>query len=265
MRGFYLLLLILATGVVYAQLPAPMKKPADDPLKLKFKGSEKRRVVNLCFNYDFQSPAQDMAKRFGNSSAIGIGCLVKTKSNFIWGGEFSFMFGSNVKEYTILDSVLNSTGNLIGVGGTYTDFSISQRGYFLMGRVGKVIPVLKNNKNSGFIISGGVGFMQHKIKITASETDIPYLNKDYKKGYDRLSNGLLLNGFAGVYYLDRKHFINFYAGYNYMHAFTQNRRDWNFDTMAQDKQKRNDVLSGFRIGWIIPLYPSSKTDEYIFY
>lgn len=265
MRAFYLLLGLLLGITVLAQQPTPMKKPSDDPLKIKFRGTEKRKVVNLSFNYDFQSPSMDMAKRFGNNSALGIGCFVKTKSNLIWGGELSFMFGPNVKENTILDSLTNSSGNVIGINGGYSRLGLSERGYFLMSKVGKVIPVLKQNKNSGFIVSGGVGFMQHKLKITAPDGDVPALSKAYKKGYDRLTNGLVLNGFVGIYYLDRKHFINFYAGYNYLYGFTQSRRDWNFDTMTQDKQKRNDVLSGFRFGWIIPIYPSSKTDEYIFY
>lgn len=266
MKRIFILVMLFTGLTCVAQMPAPMNKPAtEDPLKIKFKDKEKRKVVTLEFNYDLQNPGGDMAKRFGTNSAVGFGTSVKTKRNFTLGGEFGFMFGSDVKENTILDKLLNGSGNIIGITGQYARVTISERGYFFLGKAGKVIPVFKYNKNSGFMLSAGVGFIQHKIRIAAPDNDLPSLNKDYKKGYDRLTNGLLVNGFAGFYYLDKKHFVNFYIGYNYMQGFTQSRRDWNYDTMSQDNTKRKDVLQGFRIGWIIPIYPSAKTDEFIFY
>lgn len=246
------------------QTPAPAApKPVED--KAKFRPDEIRRVVNLQVTYDYQIPSADMAKRFGNNSAIGFGSFFKDKKNFFYGIEGAFMFGGDVKETGILDSLRNSDYRIIGINGAYSNITISQRGYFLLAKGGKVFPVFKRNRNSGIMVSGGVGFMQHKIRIAVPDNNVPLLDKEERKGYDRLTNGLTLNQFVGFYYLDREKFINFYVGYNLMQGFTQSRRDWNYDTRTQDTQKRMDMLGGVRFGWIIPIYPSSKTDEYIFY
>jgi hypothetical protein len=257
-----LCLALLQASAQQNPLPAPIKG-ADE--NARFRADEIRRVVNLQFTYDYQVPSRDMADRFGSNSAIGFGSFFKDKKNFFYGIEGAFMFGSNVKENGILDSLRNSDFRIIGINGGYSNITLSQRGYFFLAKGGKIIPLFKRNRNSGIMISGGVGFMQHKIRIAVPDNNVPLLDKEYRKGYDRLTNGLVLNEFIGFYYLDRKKFINFYVGYNLMQGFTQSRRDWNYDTRTQDTQKRIDQLGGIRFGWIIPIYPAAKTDEYIFY
>src|SRR5690606_34872644 len=107
-------------------------------------------------------------------------------------------------------------------------------------------------------------FFQHKIDFEVDETVVPQLNKDYKKGYDRLTNGFMITQFVGYAFFDAKKRINLYAGFEFSQAFTQNRRPWNFDQFLQDDTKRVDLLSGFRIGWILPLYPKS-TEQFFYY
>ena len=103
--------------------------------------------------------------------------------------------------------------------------------------------------------------LQHKIRI---EGAAPQLMGEYKKGYDRLSNGLALGEFIGYVHLGKNHFINFFAGFEIIEAFTKNRRSFNIDTIEKDDTKRLDILSGFKFGWIIPLY-RRNADEFYYY
>jgi len=64
--------------------------------------------------------------------------------------------------------------------------------------------------------------------------------------------------------LTHNHRINFFAGFDFTEAFTQSRRDINFDTMRKDDENRLDLLVGFRVSWTVPLYLGTKPEE-IFY
>jgi hypothetical protein len=44
-------------------------------------------------------------------------------------------------------------------------------------------------------------------------------------------------------------------------AFTQSRRSYNFDTRSTDTESRQDFLTGFKIGWTLPLYLGENADE----
>ena len=90
---------------------------------------------------------------------------------------------------------------------------------FLSG--GYVFPVLSPNPNSGIIVSGGIGILQHKILIDFRDAQIPQLGEEYKKGYDRLSYGLALNQFVGYVFFGNKKLINFYAGVELTQAWTK--------------------------------------------
>jgi hypothetical protein len=106
--------------------------------------------------------------------------------------------------------------------------------------------------------------LQHKIKIQDESKSVSQLTGDYKKGYDRLSNGLAMTGFIGYQHLDPKKRINFITGFDLTMGFTQNRRDFNFDTMTKDERKRKDFLVGFKVGWILPISTGENPEE-IFY
>ena len=104
--------------------------------------------------------------------------------------------------------------------------------------------------------------MQHKIKIETVGNTVPFLNKEYRKGYDHLSNGLALHQFIGYQYMGNKKTINFFAGFDFFEGFTQNRRDFNFDEMKKDEMKRKDILLGIKAGWILPLYKQAPNSFY---
>ena len=89
------------------------------------------------------------------------------------------------------------------------------------------------------------------------------LSGDYKKGYDRLTNGLTLKQFIGYQHLDPNLRLNFFAGFEFLEGFTRSRRDFDFDTRRKDQTDRLDLLWGFRVGLVLPFYFSGDRD--IFY
>ncbi len=216
-------------------------------------------------NYTYQVPLADMANRFGGNSALGIGVGMKFGKNIFLGAEGGFMFGRNVKEFNILDGITDANGFLIGSSGLYTDYAFSEKGFSMQAQVGKIFSFAQPNANSGLMALFGVGFLQHKISIDTDEEEFPAIDKTYRKGYDRLTNGFMLSQFIGYFYIDaRKKRINFYGGIEIQEAFTKNRRSWNFDENRKDDSARKDILVGLKLGWIIPFY-ISQTEKYYYY
>lgn len=219
----------------------------------------------LGFSYAFQFPGGNLKERFGYNSSIGIHFLNKTKKNWIWGLDWTFTFSpqSQVKEpLSLFDSINTSNGNLVDANGEYAVLLFYERGWTSTFKFGKLFPVGSQNKNSGICLLTGLGYMQHKIRIEDKFNRAPQISKEYKKGYDRLSSGLMLSQFVGYMFLGNNKLLNFYAGFEIMAGFTKNRRSFNFDTMEQDTKQRLDLYYGPRIGFILPLYKRLPNDYY---
>lgn len=214
-------------------------------------------IVNaklLSLGYTFQIPMADMADRFGSNNNIGASFCFKMAHNFLLGVEGNILFGGNIKEDTILDGLFTSQGFLIGTNGLAESVILFERGYSVSGKVGKLFPVFNSNPNSGLNVMIGAGFLQHKIKIEDPDNAVPYVNGVYSKGYDRLTNGISISQYIGYLHLDRRKLINFNLGIELIEAFTQNRRDFNYDQMKKDTTKRLDVLLGVKFALILPFY-----------
>ena len=216
--------------------------------------------------YTYQMPGGDMADRFGNNSGIGGGFQWKTNKNWIFGGEFIYLFGNDIK---IADQIMNnlktSEGGIINMAGNFASTHLYERGYYISGRFGKIFPVISPNPNSGIVVMGSIGYFQHKIKIEVTDNSAPQLIGDYKKGYDRLTSGIGISEFIGYMYISDSRLLNFFAGFEFNQAWTNPRRDVNFDTMKPDEiSKRFDTLMGIKIGWIIPLFKRMPEKYYYF-
>ena len=59
------------------------------------------------------------------------------------------------------------------------------------------------------------------------------MSKEYKKGYDRLTNGPAITEGISYLHCGSKRLINFSLGLECTQGFTQNRRDYNFDQMKK--------------------------------
>ena len=223
-------------------------------------------ILQVEVNYSFCIPGGNLADRFGVNSTIGAGLTYKLKSNWTIGAEISYLFGSNVKEDSILNHLRVQSGVIVNKYGEGAKewVTMAERGFYACLKFGKLIPVTKYNDNSGLIVSAGFGILQHKIHIENKDNNVPPVINDYKKGYDRLTNGFSLKEFVGYQHLSNNGYFNFYGGFEFYQSWTQCRRAFNFDTMQKDETKRKDFMYGIRIGWILPLYKKTP-DKYYYY
>lgn len=217
-------------------------------------------------SFAYQTPGGDMSDRFGSNSNIGGGFQWKTNSNWVFGGEFNYVFGKTIKiEDELMSNLRIGTGQIIDQAGNFGIVNNYERGYFILLKAGKLIPIISPNPNSGILLMGGVGYMQHKIRIEVTDNNIPQLTDDYKKGYDRLTGGICLSQFVGYIFFSNSRLTNFYGGIEVTEAFTKPLRDVNFDTRKPDDvSNRLDLFFGVRVGWILPLFKRMPENVYYY-
>ncbi len=220
--------------------------------------------INL--SYGFQFPAGDMDDRFGNNHVVGGEFAFKTVNNWFFGADYNFLFGENITDKdSLFNNIRTSDGNVIDGNGNFAGYAIFERGLHLGFRAGKIFPVFSPNPNSGILFTAGAGYLQHKIRIEINENTAPQLDGDYKRGYDRLSGGFNYQLFLGYMLFSNNRLLNFYGGFEFNQAFTRPYRDYYFDTKGPDPvQNRNDILYGFRVGWMIPFYKRLPDKYYYF-
>lgn len=221
-------------------------------------------IPMIRINYGFQIPHGDMAKRFGANSNVGFSIVAKTKSNFLYGYDFTGLFGNVVKEDEVLDYIKTESGEVINQLGKFADILMTERGFYTGPQLGYIYTFKKPNPNSGLYLMVSGGLMQHKINIQNKNEDAPQVLGEYIKGYDRLSNGFALKESIAYMFFDNKSIVNFYVGFDFYQGWTQNRRDIDYYLMERDTKKRLDLLYGFKFGWIITLH-KPISDTYYYY
>ncbi len=207
----------------------------------------------------------DMAERFGQSYTAGMGIGYKTSDNWNFSLQGQFMFGSNVKNGAhLLDPVLSESGFLFNQTGEYATFTLDQRGAYGTFDVSKTIhDFFAANRNSGFNILLGAGYLAHWVKINNVGDDSPQVLDEYMKGYDELSGGFLLKQSIGYQYMSVNRRVNFRLSFEVMEAFTTNYRAFNYSTGKPVSGNFTDLVYGFRLEWILPIY-SQPTSNYFY-
>jgi hypothetical protein len=218
---------------------------------------------HVSISYGYAAPGGNLADRFGNNGSLGLGFHIKAKSNWVYGVQGIYIFGNRVHEPGLLQNLYTVNGEILDNQGQITKMFIQERGYCITMNGGRLFNFIGPNPNSGLLILGGIGFMQHKIRLEHQETKVRQLEGDYIKGYDRLTNGICFYQFVGYSLMSSNKLVNFFAGFESYQGLTQSRRGYNFDTMKQDNNKRRDVLVGMRAGWVLHLYERTP-DKYYF-
>jgi hypothetical protein len=255
MRRVFLLAIIAFAAALSAQ--------AQDDLFGTTKKDPKKGVV-ICLNGSLDFPAADMAKRFGISYRVGPSVFYKTKKNWIIGAKADFIFGNKIKEESFLANLKSPDESYISYNGMRVGISPFERGYLLGLQAGRIITLSDKSSDNGLMLLTSAGFIQHKILISYDRnTDLPQLAGDYKKGYDRLTNGVFLEQFVGYTYFSNNGLINFNIGLDVMAGFTKGRRDYLFDINKAGTDSRLDMLYGIRAGWYIPVF-KRKSEEFYF-
>ena len=222
-------------------------------------------IPMISVHYSGHIPGGDMADRFGNSSMVGGSLALKTKKNWIFSLDGNFLFGNQIKnESFYFHSIKNSQGYVIDGNGMAAEIYLYERGFNFSAHFGKQFKFLNPNPNSGPFVELGFGFLQHKVRIENPYFVAPQVIGDYKPYYDRLSSGLSFTQLIGYRFLSDSRLLNFYLAFEFNQAFTQGRRTYNLDDMKSGAENRIDLLSGIRIGWIMPLYPKAPKEFYYY-
>ena len=139
-----------------------------------------------------------------------------------------------------------------------------QRGFNSYLFLGKAFHFSKKSL-SGIYISQGLGFLQYKLFIDTKNQDIPQLNEEMKKGYDRLTNGISSKFSIDYKYYSKNGRFQLVSGIHYTIANTKHQRAYDFANNLQYTEiKRWDKFLGFDIGIIIPISRRNK-EEFHYY
>jgi len=249
LRLYFVGLCVLCIGPVLAQLNQEKEE------------QESISVFSFDFSLAGQTPAGDLAERFGDNGSLGFGIQYKTVSQWIFGLEGAFLFGNNVKEPVAI-GIRNSDGFIIDREGNFVNLLVLERGMTITASAGRLFPIFGPNKNSGIVVKLGGGFIEHRIRLEARLNEVPQIEGDYAKGYDRLTNGATIFQFIGYRNFSDNRLLNFTLGIEGYQGFTQNRRAFDFDLGRKDDEKRLDVLVGVRLTWSLPLYSKDSKDYY---
>jgi hypothetical protein len=237
------------------------------PLSLKSQTEKKPEKLEsfpyIYALYGFQMPGGDLADVYGAGNEAGGGAGFKTKTGCMLGLEASVFFGGEVKQNT-LQELMNSDNQITNMYGEPGSINMRQTGFKVMGTLGKIFPVFGSNSNSGIFIRGNMGLLQHKIYIESVGNNIPQLSGDYVKGYDRLSNGLMIGEFVGWQNFSKNGAYHFILGFEFTQAFTENRRDWDYATYQKIDGKRLDLMYALKLGYYIPFRQKQSTG-YFYY
>ncbi len=209
-------------------------------------------TVFLNIQYGAQTPVLDMKNRFGTSLRTTVVLAYQpSKKRSVWSAAGFFQFGALVKEH-VFSNLLTPEGYLIGNDKNPAVIQLRQRAWFLgLGRGWRF-----NNK-SVFLQRLNVdmygGFFQHKIRIQDDPSRVvPQISGEYRKGYDRLSNGpgALLN-FS--YNPTAKPLLTrFVVGIDLFASPTWNRRPVNFNTGVKDEAIFWVFQPGIHLGYHFP-------------
>jgi hypothetical protein len=219
------------------------------------------KVPYFNVSYAGQLPMGVYGDRFGANSSLGFIAGMKNKENFTFEIEGTFMFSQNVKE-DVLIPLRNSSGFIVNINGQPAAILVQHRGFTETIMIGKLLPIIGPNENSGLHIKLGLGTMHHKIRIDNENSLVPELNKPKQYYYDRLTFGFLIKQYVGYYHLSTKRLRNFTAGLEFGQGFTRGMRDYQIDLMAPYRGYRLDYFVGARIGWTVPVYRRTNKDFY---
>jgi len=218
----------------------------------------------IAVHYGLNNSKADLAQKFGNLNHLGTLAGYKTKKNWFYGLEGNFIYGNQVQLNGMFNHLLDAQGTVTDVNGDIGKVVVTARGFNTNLVIGKIIPFLSPNKNSGIFINAGIGFLAHRYRIDTQDQVIPQLELEYRKGYDRYSIGPNLSQFVGYSFMSNYGLVNFYGGFYAQQGFTKNQRTIFFDQpeIPVSTKTMVDIQIGVKLGWLIPIYKRQPKEYY---
>lgn len=217
-------------------------------------------------NMSGQLPLGYLHDWFKPNLSVGTGVTLKTKSNWTFDINLSYMFGGNLRDTTFafLGDLANENNIVIDGNGNKAKLYFEGR-YWMFGLgIGKLIPV-DRWKNSGIWLRLSGGYFGHKIRINDYNNQVPQLDGDYKKGYDHLSSGFAMSQFVGYLFNQHNRILSFYGGIEFYEIWTKPTRNYIFyEGPTAGKKNGFSGLISLKIGWNIPLYEKKSVTTFYY-
>jgi hypothetical protein len=210
----------------------------------------------------FNTPMEDLKDRYGPSMDFGINLDYVTASNWIFGGQFAYFFGDNVK----IDPVApyrTAQGWVLGDNNQESILFLKQRGLFLGGGIGKLFQ-LKPDSRTGIKFMVQAGVLQHHIRFADEDNSVVQIRAGRHTRYDRLARGFALKETVAYKMLSSDRRMNFELALDFTQGFTSDVRAYHFDTGLPGDKNRLDLMIGLRLSYYLPFY-FVKGEREIFY
>lgn len=213
-------------------------------------------------SYAGQLPGGQLGQLFGFNSNVQGGIYYKTESNWIYGASFAYFFGDQLRNEGILDSLATSNSNLIANDGNYPGISYFEKGFDMQLTIGKLFPVSRN-LNSGILVTLSAGYLQYHLDIEAPTDWTPQISDSYLYGYQHLTAGVCATEFIGYQYISKRQFLAVFGGFEFTEIMAK-ALQFDFETETKNPNYKFSMLSGIRIGWILPIL-QDNTKKMTFY
>jgi hypothetical protein len=225
-----------------------------------------RQAFLINVSVSFAQPGYDLKQRFGPFASIGLSSGYKTRKGWIFAINAAFLFNEKVLEKDAISGILTVDGFLIGGDGTLYDLTYQMRGMQLDFSLSHLIPRTGHNKNSGIFAGLGLGYIDHRIRYEPEDRNapLPQLDREKRKGYDRLSGGWILRPALGYQYMGNKRLVNFFVQLEHAYAGTVSLRNYQFDHPGKFNENRTDGFWSIRFGWTLPIYRKPATEYFAY-
>lgn len=191
----------------------------------------------------------DLKNDYGGMGEMGGGLLYQNQKKWLFGLNFSYFFGSNVKKDPI-PNLRTPDGGVVGTDGSFATFEVFQRGFmFPMVQLGKTFwpgKPSKFNSLGGITAMIGGAWFQHWTHIRDLSKKTPQFSGSYLDGYDKMRSGPGFGAWLGYLYLPEHGKINFHLEAGYFLALTQTKR-YDFAYSTPPGKKFTDGLMQIRL------------------
>lgn len=209
-------------------------------------------IIAVDVAYGMALPLADMRTTYTHALSLGMKLNYIAPSNWIFALSGDYLFAESIR-IDVVSNLREANGLIIDQQGALTEVKEGLRGFMLQGSIGYIFPFnINKNRRFGIETRLNFGYFQHWVNIRFGGEDLLWLMGDYRQGYDRKTDGALIQPYIGIRYMANNRLANFFGGFDCAMAFTRNRRLWNYDQMRADNAPKFDVLAGFRLGIAIP-------------
>ena len=202
----------------------------------------------------------------------GVNCIYKYKSNWLVSYDMNLWFGNDNLRNRVerMGSVFSRDSIVIGSNGTDATVTCFNRGFGLMGGVGKIFTVNpEKNPNSGILARLNAGYMRQQTIFMINDVNAPQIDDDYALLYDHQRRGWMLTEGLGFWFMSNNlNLVNFSVSFEVSQCWSRSTRDYMIDNFlglsGKDNNRYFDLLYTLKFCWMFPLKGKTARDYYYF-